>query len=422
MGRPLKKGLHYFNVDCFQEANLSFIEAKHGLIGFAIVVKLWQKIYAFEGYFYVWNEQNICLFAREFNVQINLINEVVETCFKEDIFDRQLFTEFTILTGRGIQKRYIKICIEAKRRGFEVDSKYLISNVTYCKKELLEVITTPDQQLLGGFSTQSKVKESKVKESKTALRVNITGKEELLPTALPLAGKNGISDHKKTKNNVPEPYWQLIVKTWFDFGKEKFGESPSFQSKETATLKRIIGLLKKRAAMKNIEWDEKNAIQRFRLFLESAFKIDWLSKNFLLSNLEKQFDKIIQNQNSLKKANHPVSSQSIEYLFERFCENDLDYKYIDASHYTELDNNKLISDEIKKYVRQKRENQLHGTNHASELKLLRAYQSKKETPETINDKINLMRMAVIEVFKKRKSEDAKKTIGVEQTALTGIAI
>jgi hypothetical protein len=52
MARPQKEGLDYFplDVDMDQDDKLFFIEAKHGLIGFAIVIRLLMQIYK-EGYY-----------------------------------------------------------------------------------------------------------------------------------------------------------------------------------------------------------------------------------------------------------------------------------------------------------------------------------------------------------------------------------
>lgn len=51
MARPNKAGLEYFSLDCGMDDKVELIEAKYGLIGFAVIIKLWQKIYS-EGYYY----------------------------------------------------------------------------------------------------------------------------------------------------------------------------------------------------------------------------------------------------------------------------------------------------------------------------------------------------------------------------------
>jgi len=93
MGRPSKKGFDYFNIDCSQEDNLNFIEAKHGIVGYGVVIKIWKKIYQYHGYFCDWNEMNVYLFSKDVNFEITIISELVETCFHEKIFNRELYDQ-----------------------------------------------------------------------------------------------------------------------------------------------------------------------------------------------------------------------------------------------------------------------------------------------------------------------------------------
>ena len=44
-GRPTKAGLDYFELDCHMEEKVRLIQAEFGLKGFAVLVKLYQKIY-----------------------------------------------------------------------------------------------------------------------------------------------------------------------------------------------------------------------------------------------------------------------------------------------------------------------------------------------------------------------------------------
>lgn len=112
----------------------------------------------------------------------------------------------------------------------------------------------------------------------------------------PLVKKNLIKKKGKEEKET-EPHWDMITKVWFDFNKKEFGDEPSFERDDPKILKRIVHRLKKRAAVANVEWTEVTAPARFKSFLDKCFADQWLRTNFLLSNLEKQFDKIILNQN-----------------------------------------------------------------------------------------------------------------------------
>lgn len=131
MARPIKEGLDYFELDCQLEEKVRLIQAEFGLKGFAIVVKLYQKIYGGFGYYCEWNEDSLLLFMSENGVssrdEKNLINEVVAACIRRNIFSEKLFNEFGILTSCGVQKRYLNAV--SRREKVELIKEYLLISV-----------------------------------------------------------------------------------------------------------------------------------------------------------------------------------------------------------------------------------------------------------------------------------------------------
>ena len=126
MARPTKSSLDYFNLDCVQDDNLNFIEARHGVLGFAVVVKLWQKIYRNEGYYLPWKEINLYLFAREIGLEAEIIQQVLDSCMQPGIgiFSKELYGQYGILTSHGIQKRWLRIVKDARRRDVDILPEY----------------------------------------------------------------------------------------------------------------------------------------------------------------------------------------------------------------------------------------------------------------------------------------------------------
>lgn len=159
MARPVKIGLDYFSLDVNLDDNVELMEADCGLQGFAIMIKLWQKIYA-EGYFIEWKEDNALLFSRKINTEITLVNSVVIVCLSRGIFSNELYEKFKILTSKGIQKRYLTVCKQLKRTAVPFIEDYMLVN-----PELTEVISEfiPKNS---GESTQKKGKEKKGEEMK----------------------------------------------------------------------------------------------------------------------------------------------------------------------------------------------------------------------------------------------------------------
>ena len=99
--------------------SVKFIEAKHGITGFGTLIKLWSKIYSGEGYYCHWDEKTKYLFCKEIGVDIATLDDILQSCLDENLFDRQKLQAFSILTSKGIQIRYFKIVKEAKRKDIE---------------------------------------------------------------------------------------------------------------------------------------------------------------------------------------------------------------------------------------------------------------------------------------------------------------
>ena len=131
MARPVKEGLDYFELDCHMEEKVRLIQAEFGLKGFAIVVKLYQKIYGGFGNYCEWNEDSLLLFMSENGVssrdEKNLISEIVAACIRRNIFSEKLFNEFGILTSYGVQKRYLNAV--SRREKVELIKEYLLISV-----------------------------------------------------------------------------------------------------------------------------------------------------------------------------------------------------------------------------------------------------------------------------------------------------
>ena len=194
MARPQKAGLVYFSldVDMDQDDKVVLIEAKHGIAGFTVLMKLLMKVYK-EGYFYKWTEREQLLFSNRVNVDINTINEIVNDCIKWEMFDPTLYEEYDILTSSGIQKRYF----EAITRRTEItliaeylvippikSSKNLTVNVVSVYKNnacaVVNVDINPTQDELKDTPVH-KVKETKqniVKDSKLSYAANVKMKED----------------------------------------------------------------------------------------------------------------------------------------------------------------------------------------------------------------------------------------------------
>jgi len=174
MARPQKEGIEYFplDVDMDQDDKVYFIEAKYGITGFAVVVKLLMRIYK-NGYYYLFTNKESIIFSKQTSADIDLINNVVHDCIDENFFNKNLYENYKILTSNGIQKRFFEIC--SRRKKITVLKEYLLINPNnYNNLVIVNInsINVDINSINADIGTQSKVKESKVKESKVSTTTN----------------------------------------------------------------------------------------------------------------------------------------------------------------------------------------------------------------------------------------------------------
>lgn len=124
MSRELKKGLDFFLLDTVLNTDMELLEAEFGLKGFAVVIKLWQKIYAEDGYYCEWTDEVALLFAKKVGVNGNVVSEIIKASFKRGIFDKEMYDKYKILTSTGVQKRYFEAV--SRRKQINVKADYLL--------------------------------------------------------------------------------------------------------------------------------------------------------------------------------------------------------------------------------------------------------------------------------------------------------
>ena len=111
-------GINYFpvGVNFMEENAMEVIEAKYGIKGPAIVLKLLCKIYK-EGYFIRWDEEQCLIFANKAGreVQVAEVQGIIEILFIKGIMDKNSYLENGILTSESIQKVWMEATKRRKR-------------------------------------------------------------------------------------------------------------------------------------------------------------------------------------------------------------------------------------------------------------------------------------------------------------------
>ncbi|MFR3869150.1 MAG: DUF4373 domain-containing protein [Bacteroides sp.] len=185
-------GINYFpmGVNFMEENAMEVIEAKYGIKGSAIVLKLLCKIYK-EGYFIRWDEEQCLIFANKAGreVQAEEVQGIIEILFIKGILDRNSYLENGILTSENIQKVWLEATKRRKRELSELPYLIVKTEKENGKPDTPSITQEIQQpELFKGEKTpvnpknvvhhvavdaknacnsgQSKVKESKAKENK----------------------------------------------------------------------------------------------------------------------------------------------------------------------------------------------------------------------------------------------------------------
>ena len=169
MARLLQTGLDYFPLDTNVDDTIELLEAKFGIEGFGIFIKLLQKIYS-NNYYLDWNEEIKLLFVKKNSLNINVVNDILNYCLEKNIFNNNLFIKFSILTSSGIQARYFK-AIE-RRKNIKIINEYILIDLKKINANMDLINVNINSQNVNinsqnvNINSQSKVNYSKEEEIK----------------------------------------------------------------------------------------------------------------------------------------------------------------------------------------------------------------------------------------------------------------
>lgn len=195
MARPIKRGLDYFPLDTRLKGAIEYIGCMYGKLGEAVIISIWQRIYQ-SGFYIKYDDKAALVFSKEFGTQLTMcfpekdkkyweiFDEIVNQAIEFEVFDKQMYENFGILTSAEIQEIYF----EAKKKSNlsdlvdESENVYLL--LDYVKNRINSEKTQVNDEITpinSAITPQSKVKESKENKSKVNKRKAEERKPE--PTA-----------------------------------------------------------------------------------------------------------------------------------------------------------------------------------------------------------------------------------------------
>lgn len=158
----------YFPLNCSLGMEMRFIEARFGIVGYGVVLKLWSHIYGGEGGYYCdWNEGIALLFAtEEAHVDVVTVEEIVDAALQYRIFDRDLYARYGILTSHGIQTRFFEAV--KRRSSTKIVDKYLLVDVRQNSSNVSKIseIACKNEEIA---CRNGQIREEEIKEDKREL-------------------------------------------------------------------------------------------------------------------------------------------------------------------------------------------------------------------------------------------------------------
>lgn len=116
MARTSKKGLEYFpmDIDIFSDLKIRKLIKYQGGKAISIYALLLCNIYK-NGYYIEWDEELPFICSELTGFDEAYVSEVIKTCLSLGLFSKELFDAEGVLTSKGIQERYSRICIQCRR-------------------------------------------------------------------------------------------------------------------------------------------------------------------------------------------------------------------------------------------------------------------------------------------------------------------
>ena len=162
MARPIKQGLDYYPLDVgfLQDVKIRRIMRACGIQCIPVLISLLANIYRNDGYFLRWSPDMSFLIADELGVSEGAVTATVDKAVQVDFFNANMYECYGVLTSEGIQSRFFEAA--SRRREVRYDARFLLINVNVYKN----LVNVDNNPVNVDDNPQSKVKESKVKESK----------------------------------------------------------------------------------------------------------------------------------------------------------------------------------------------------------------------------------------------------------------
>ncbi len=161
-GRNKSYSADYFShdADASSDEKIMYLESKFGHTGYALYFKLLERMARSDNFELCWDEIKISIYASEFGISVTEMESFIKECCRKEI--KAFILKSKKLYSKGLKNR-MKPLIEKR----EYNRKKYDEKISKKNKELANSVTGKSLKITE--ITQSKVKESKGKETKRTL-------------------------------------------------------------------------------------------------------------------------------------------------------------------------------------------------------------------------------------------------------------
>lgn len=114
MGRLMKIGLDFFPLEVTYDIKYKLMIAKYGLRGIGFIDSLYREIYK-EGYFLTLEQNILLLLASDLKESEEELEKMLEFSIEIGFFCKEIYEEFSVLTSKGIQRRFTAAIVKRKQ-------------------------------------------------------------------------------------------------------------------------------------------------------------------------------------------------------------------------------------------------------------------------------------------------------------------
>lgn len=239
MARKGKVGIEYFShdVDMLNDLKVKLLKAKHGLVGYAVYIRLLEELYRDKGYYLTVNEDFNILFSDDNNLDYNEYILILNDCINQELFNKKLYEKYSILTSKRIQNNYLS-ATERRKEVLLIDKYLLIEKEDVnIKHQNVCILSLNDDS---GTQSKKKVKrkESKLFEPPTLLQVE----QYVLEKEYVINPKQFYDYYEALEwvnsKNKPIKSWKGTVVTWNNRELKQNPNSKPYKKKEIKKLAR----------------------------------------------------------------------------------------------------------------------------------------------------------------------------------------